>query len=173
MTRRRFPPWTVEEIPGGFKVIDQGQSLAYCYMGREKRADADIANADNGRSAAHRSQHRQAADAAGRGGSRIGVAGGERSLFRRAAIGPSWRNLPVTFRWQTSSMIEVRSSTRTSRVHRTWLEKLMLWPRAYQAAIWGDEGNRIIGRGRTREAAQEAVHRQCVAKRQVEHDGAG
>ena len=44
MTRRRFPPpWTVEEIPGGFKVIDaQGQSLAYCY-GRETRADADIA----------------------------------------------------------------------------------------------------------------------------------
>ena len=44
MTRRRFrPPWTVEEIPGGFKVRDaNGQSLAYCY-GRETRADADIA----------------------------------------------------------------------------------------------------------------------------------
>ena len=44
MTQRRFPPpWTVEEIPGGFKVIDaQGQSLAYCY-GRETQADADIA----------------------------------------------------------------------------------------------------------------------------------
>ena len=37
------PPWTVEEIPGGFKVIDaNGQSLAYCY-GRETQADADIA----------------------------------------------------------------------------------------------------------------------------------
>ena len=44
MTRRRFrPPWTVEEIPGGFKVRDaNGQSLAYCY-GRETQADADIA----------------------------------------------------------------------------------------------------------------------------------
>ena len=43
MTRRFPPPWTVEEIPGGFKVIDaQGQSLAYCY-GRETQADADIA----------------------------------------------------------------------------------------------------------------------------------
>ena len=44
MTRRRFPPpWTVEEIPGGFKVSDaNGQSLAYCY-GRETQADADIA----------------------------------------------------------------------------------------------------------------------------------
>ena len=43
MTRRFPPPWTVEEIPGGFKVRDaNGQSLAYCY-GRETQADADIA----------------------------------------------------------------------------------------------------------------------------------
>ena len=44
MTRRRFrPPWTVEEIPGGFKVRDaNGQSLAYCY-GWETQADDDIA----------------------------------------------------------------------------------------------------------------------------------
>ena len=42
---RRFPPpWTIEQIPGGYKVIDaHGQSLAYVY-GRETRADADIAN---------------------------------------------------------------------------------------------------------------------------------
>jgi hypothetical protein len=41
---RRFPaPWTVEAIPGGFKVIDASkQSIAYVY-GREKKADADIA----------------------------------------------------------------------------------------------------------------------------------
>ena len=44
-TTRRFPPpWTVEEIPGGYKVKDaNGQSLAYVY-GRETRADADTAN---------------------------------------------------------------------------------------------------------------------------------
>ena len=43
--RRRFPPpWTVEQIPGGYKVKDaNGQSLAYVY-GRETRADADIAH---------------------------------------------------------------------------------------------------------------------------------
>jgi hypothetical protein len=42
---RRFPPpWTVEQIPGGFKVLDgSGQSLAYVY-GRETKADADTAN---------------------------------------------------------------------------------------------------------------------------------
>ena len=45
MTTRRFPPpWTVEQIPGGYKVKDaNGQSLAYVY-GRETRADADIAH---------------------------------------------------------------------------------------------------------------------------------
>ena len=42
---RRFPPpWTVEQIPGGYKVVDaNGQSLAYVY-GRETKADADIAH---------------------------------------------------------------------------------------------------------------------------------
>ena len=41
---RRFPPpWTVEKIPGGFKVVDANQqSLAYVYA-RETRADADTA----------------------------------------------------------------------------------------------------------------------------------
>jgi hypothetical protein len=43
-TRRFPPPWTVEQIPGGFKVKDaNGQSLAYVY-GRESKANADIAN---------------------------------------------------------------------------------------------------------------------------------
>ena len=41
---RRFPPpWTVEPIPGEFKVIDaNGQSLAYVYS-RENANDADMA----------------------------------------------------------------------------------------------------------------------------------
>ena len=45
MTQRRFPPpWTVKQIPGGFKVLDaNGQSLTYVY-GRETGANADIAN---------------------------------------------------------------------------------------------------------------------------------
>ena len=42
---RRFPPpWTVEQIPGGFKVIDaNGQSLAYVYS-RDNDSDALISN---------------------------------------------------------------------------------------------------------------------------------
>ena len=44
MTGRRFPPpWTVERLPGGFKVIDaNGQSLAYFYA-RENDHDANTA----------------------------------------------------------------------------------------------------------------------------------
>jgi len=44
MTNRRFPPpWTVESLPGGFKVIDaNGQSLAYFYA-RQNDRDANIA----------------------------------------------------------------------------------------------------------------------------------
>jgi hypothetical protein len=42
---RRFPPpWTIEQIPGGYKVKDtNGQSLAYVY-GRETKETADIAH---------------------------------------------------------------------------------------------------------------------------------
>lgn len=43
MTRRFPPPWTVETIPGGFKVLDAtGQALAYVYS-REKEADSRTA----------------------------------------------------------------------------------------------------------------------------------
>ena len=44
MTTRRFPPpWQVEQIPGGFKVLDaSGQALVYVYA-RETHEHADIA----------------------------------------------------------------------------------------------------------------------------------
>ena len=44
MTSRRFSaPWTVKEIPGGYKVLDaNGQALVYVYA-RETKAQADIA----------------------------------------------------------------------------------------------------------------------------------
>jgi hypothetical protein len=42
---RSFPAeWTVEQMPGGYKVVDAtGQSLAYVYA-RETKAQADTAN---------------------------------------------------------------------------------------------------------------------------------
>ena len=43
MTRRFPPPWRVEQISGGFKVLDEnGQALVYVYA-RETRGQADIA----------------------------------------------------------------------------------------------------------------------------------
>jgi hypothetical protein len=41
---RRFPPpWTVEQIAGGFKVLDgNGMAVAYCYC-RANEGDAHIA----------------------------------------------------------------------------------------------------------------------------------
>jgi hypothetical protein len=62
---RRFPaPWSVEQIPGGLKVVDAtGQALAYVH-GHTTQADADAAKGltlDEARRVA--SKHRQAADA--------------------------------------------------------------------------------------------------------------
>ena len=41
---RRFPaPWTAQETPGGYKVVDAtGQALAYVYA-RETKQQADTA----------------------------------------------------------------------------------------------------------------------------------
>jgi hypothetical protein len=43
---RRFPPpWSVEALDGGFKIVDvNGQSLAYVYGHADPR-DAQVANA--------------------------------------------------------------------------------------------------------------------------------
>jgi hypothetical protein len=44
MSTRRFPPpWQVEQIPGGFKVLDANrQALAYVYA-RDTQQQAEIA----------------------------------------------------------------------------------------------------------------------------------
>jgi hypothetical protein len=45
MASRRFPArWQVEQMPGGYKVLDaSGQALAYIYA-RDKKSDADVAH---------------------------------------------------------------------------------------------------------------------------------
>ena len=45
---------------------------------------------------------------------------------------------------------------RTSRVRRTWLDKLLLWQRAYETRIF-DGHHEVIGRGPTPEASQAAA----------------
>jgi hypothetical protein len=66
---RRFPPpWTVEKIAGGFKVLDaNGQSLEYVYS-REAPDAAHLAKA-------HSQQHRQAAKACSKKGVRSELPG--------------------------------------------------------------------------------------------------
>jgi hypothetical protein len=46
MAERRFPPpWTIETLDGGFKIVDSdGQALAYVYGHADPR-DVGIANA--------------------------------------------------------------------------------------------------------------------------------
>jgi hypothetical protein len=60
---RRFPPpWIVEKIPGGLKVVDaNGQSLAYVYS-REMKDAAYIAKVLTGDEARRIAQHSQAAN---------------------------------------------------------------------------------------------------------------
>ena len=64
MSDRRFPPpWTVQRLPGGFKVIDaNGQSLAYFYA-RENDNDANRRGAYHRRGTAVGEQLREAASA--------------------------------------------------------------------------------------------------------------
>ena len=65
MSDRRFPPpWSIERLPGGYKVIDaNGQSLAYFYA-RENDHDANTAGVlTHGRGKADGEQLRQAAAA--------------------------------------------------------------------------------------------------------------
>jgi len=63
---RRFPPtWTVEQIPGGYKVLDaSGQALAYVYA-RETKAEADIAKVLTFDEAAHCGERGEAAGVLG------------------------------------------------------------------------------------------------------------
>ena len=51
----------------------------------------------------------------------------------------------------------------TSRVHRTWLDKLFLWRRAYQTEIF-DERREVFGRGPTPEASQGDAERRWVVE---------
>ena len=46
----------------------------------------------------------------------------------------------------------------TSRVRRTWSDRLKLWQRAYETKIW-DGRREITGRGASAEASQKAAER--------------
>ena len=50
---------------------------------------------------------------------------------------------------------------RPTRVRRTWLDKLLLWQRAYETRIL-DETHEVVGRGPTPEASQKDAERRWV-----------
>jgi hypothetical protein len=45
MTSRRFPaPWQVEQIPGGYKVLDANGQALVCVYARDTQQQVDAAN---------------------------------------------------------------------------------------------------------------------------------
>jgi len=61
----------------------------------------------------------------------------------------------------------MQRQSRTSRVRRTWAEKLLRWPHAYETEI--SYGHRkVIGRGSTPEASIEAAERRMIQDRKRE-----
>jgi hypothetical protein len=93
MTARRFPPpWRAEPIPGRYVVRDaNGQALAYLYS-RDNPTEALQANADKGRGATDRGQHREAAGAAREGRPTAGLSlrlTAERELVSASTRGPA------------------------------------------------------------------------------------
>ena len=57
----------------------------------------------------------------------------------------------------------------TSRIHRTWLDKLSLWQRAYRTKII-DEHREVVGRGPTPKASRVDAERRWLAELPAEDE---
>jgi hypothetical protein len=55
----------------------------------------------------------------------------------------------------------------TSRVHRTWFEKLCLWRGAYETKIF-DENHQVRGRGATPKASRGDAERRWIAEAEAD-----
>ena len=62
----------------------------------------------------------------------------------------------------------MQTEIQTERVHRTWIDKVLLWRCAYQTRIY-DEQREAIGRGPTVEASREAALKRWVNQGQAEY----
>ena len=69
-------------------------------------------------------------------------------------------HLGVTSTGEISLMV---TEMKTSRVRRTWLDKLLLWPRAYETRIF-DGRHEVVGRGPTAEASQAVAEQRWVVE---------
>ena len=86
------------------------------------------------------------------------------ALFRRALRGLRQfargnRYIEFTSPCQTPRMAQVQ----TSRVHRTWLDRIQFWGRAYETKIF-DDRREVLGRGPTPEASREAAEGRWLAE---------
>ena len=66
----------------------------------------------------------------------------------------------------------MQTEIQSERVHRTWLDKLLLWRRAYQTRIY-DEHREATGRGPTVQASREAALHKWVTEGQADYEAAG
>ena len=55
----------------------------------------------------------------------------------------------------------MKTEIQTERVHRTWIDKLRLWRRAYETKIYNDRLG-VVGRGPTAHASEEAALKRWV-----------
>jgi hypothetical protein len=60
---------------------------------------------------------------------------------------------------------------KTLRVRRTWLDKLLLWKRAYETKV-SDGLREVIGRGATREASEQSALQRWNAETPAKSDDA-
>ena len=57
----------------------------------------------------------------------------------------------------------VGTHVETSRVHRTWSDRLKMWRRAHETTIW-DSRRQVTGRGSSAETSQKAAERRWVRR---------
>src|SRR5262245_50360747 len=62
----------------------------------------------------------------------------------------------------------LKTYVQTSRVRRTWSDRLKLWQRAYETKIW-DGRSEITGRGSSAEASQKVAEREWVKDQSLTH----
>src|SRR4029079_5575808 len=71
---------------------------------------------------------------------------------RRFDLGYSYQS--VTLRSHSAGM---QTQVSTELVDRTWIDKILLWRRAYQTRVF-DSRREAIGRGPTEDASRDAAH---------------
>jgi len=80
-------------------------------------------------------------------------------------LAPATRNRDAT---SPDHDLFIRTQSVTSRVHRTWFDRLKLWRHAYQTKI-SDSRGEVIGRGSSPKASQKAAESRWVEEQSLTH----